>query len=341
MIYLSSVGCTQQRSINDCREKQVNFEEREESIFIKLETSNISNKFNVWYPYNIIKANYHLVLLMDSLYRYTKSDYIENNIKKNIKWMSDYRNRLCKYYRQTYQLSDSISEFAMADSIVENAKKLWNFSVLNENCIDDIWLIFEQYNEYEKLFRICETEEQKEMLTKEFVEWTKLEKLFNDLYAKCEYLRYWNNTSYIEAQILGGITDSMRAHRDLYKNEYSVLTDNLDSDGDFYIIPGGEYGTDLISAQNLLISSCEKAVENNYCPDDHCYLGSNGEGYIASDYLSLYDNTKLILTKLPQQIDSWCKSRQQWGSSYWFDPKFSLFNTTEVLIKLAHNISAI
>lgn len=283
-----------------------------------------------WTADTIIKTNPRLVHLMDTLYQYTRIELPLNDISSNRKWMKEYRNQLCNYYKETHQ-SDSLSDFAMADSIIAEANTLWNLDndestmgMIINNDVKLTRLIFEQFNEYEKLNSICENEEQKEILLAEFSEWMKFESLFYKLFANCVDLYFWGGT--ISGPIrTSGALNICEAHIDLYKKEYLIISNSVNQWED--------NGTFLRSAQSLLISCCQQALEEYYCP----------EAVDSVRYNEIYKETKTLLYELPKQIDTWCESRQSWELEMctdWLRPEYAR-HTSEVLIKLAHIISSV
>lgn len=246
--------------------------------------------------------------------------------------MNNYRNIPCKYYKETRQI-DSISDYAMADSIIVEANILWDvhkddstMGMIVSNGTELTRLIFQQYNEFEKLNRICKTDEQRAMLRAEFAEWINLENLFYKIICNCVYLKYWSGT------IGGPIRTAyaliiLQAHIDLYKKELLILSGNWGSWKDD--------GTFLNPAKNLLIECCEQAYLEYDYPNDTCM---NHE-----DFKQLQKETKSLIKKLPWQIEEWCKTRQPWEEEMCTDGLRSEYprHTAEVLIKLANIISSI
>lgn len=282
-----------------------------------------------WSADTIITLNPRLVALMDTLYQYTRNEYSEKNINANIQWMRNYRKQLCKYFIDTHK-SDSISEFAMADSIIAEADALWeldnNYSTMGMIVGNDIKrtrLIFVQFNEYDKLNSICNSEEQRKMLLAEFNEWLRLEKLFSEFYANCVDLHFWGGS--ISGPIrTAGILSIWITHISLYKKEYSILTKSVDGWDD--------NGTFLTPAYDLLISCCNQAIEEYYSSD-----------ITDEDYRYQYEKTKNLLKQLPVKIDSWCKARNPWENEMctdWLRPEYPR-HTSEVLIGLANIISSV
>lgn len=289
-----------------------------------------SESLAYWTADTILKTNPRLVCLMDTLYQYVRNELPENDVNTNRKWMQDYRNQIYNYYKKTRQ-SDSISDFAVADSIIAEANALWSLDndestmgMIISNDVKLTRLTFQQFNEYEMLNSICESEEQKEILLEEFTEWLKLESLFCKIFANCVDLHYWGGTMSGPIRTSGAL-EILKAHIDLYRKEYSIISNSANQWED--------NGTFLCSAQNLLISCCKQALDEYYCPD---YRDS-------IKYNELYNETKSLLNELPEHIDAWCKSRQAWKnemSTDWLRPEYTR-HTSEVLIKLTHIISSV
>lgn len=216
-----------------------------------------TNILEFWTADTIIKTNPKLVQIMDTLYQYVHQKYIDNELDNNIRWMNNYRESLCNYYRET-RLSGSISDFAMADSIIEEANILWNLNkddstmgMIISNDTELTRLIFQQYNEFEKLNRLCETDKQRGLLKTEFAEWIKLENLFCEIFSNCVSLKYWGGS--IAGPIrTSGALEILQAHIDLYKQEYIIISNSGDSWRD--------KGTFLKPAKNLLIDCCNQAL---------------------------------------------------------------------------------
>jgi len=122
-----------------------------------------------WTADTILKTNCQLVQLMDALYQYVRDDsFPSESLKDEIERMGRYRLKLCKYYDTKYPSTDSISSLEKADSVISEARALWSIDndystmgMIIHNDTERTRLIFEQFNEYDKLRSICETEEQK------------------------------------------------------------------------------------------------------------------------------------------------------------------------------------
>lgn len=325
LILLCNLGCNNSKS--DTTDDTEMGDSIMEDSFMEDDSS---KSLEFWTADTIIKINPRLVRLMDSLYQYTRHELPLNDVRNNRKWMQGFRNQLCNYYRET-RYPDSISDFAMADSIIAEAYSLWNFDkdestmgMIISNDIERTRLIFEQFNEYEKLNSICESEEQREILLSEFTEWLDVENLFYTIFANCVDSYFWGGS------ISGIIKTSaalriLNVHIDLYKKEYAIISNSVNQCED--------NGTFLRPAQNLLISCCKQALDEWYNP-----VNAN-----SLRYCQLYTETKSLLNELDMHVDAWCKSRQMWENvvcTDWLKPEYAR-HTSEVLIKLANIISSV
>ncbi len=296
-------------------------------------TPDFTKSLEFWTDDTIIKLNPKLVQIMDTLYQYVNQELFYNGLNDNIIWMNNYRNTLCNYYRETRQI-DSISDYAMADSIIVEANILWDvhkdnstMGMIVSNDTELTRLIFQQYNEFEKLNSICKTEGQRAMLRTEFAEWIKLEDLFYRIFANCVDLHYWGGSIRGPIKTRGAL-DILQSHIDLYKKEYSILTIQ---DKEW-----NDYGTFIKSAQDLLISCCKQALIEYYYADET-------DIRFKELYRMTYQDTKILISKLPEYIDAWCKSRKPWEEEVCTDWLRSEYprHTSEVLLRLAHIISSV
>ncbi len=282
-----------------------------------------------WTADTIVKMNPRLVSLMDTLYQYVSSEFFESDVNGNLQWMRKYRNQLCEYYKE-YKCADCIPEFVIADSVLSEARVLWsihtddsNMGNIVNNDVECTRIIFEQFNEFDKLYSVCDNSEQRQILLHEFDEWLKLRGLFYKIYVNCVYLYYWGG-SCCSAVSSGGALEIWSAHIDLYKSEYQFITKEewkFDNRGSF-----------LTPSRDFLISCVEKALVEYY------YSNETGD-----EYKTLYEETKTIAKQLPSCIDSWCASRKPWEDEMCTDGTRSAYqrNTSGHLIKLASIISSI
>lgn len=284
-----------------------------------------------WTADTILKTNPKLVKIMGELYQYIGSDnFLSSNLKNDILWMDSFRGELCKYYKRNHP-TDTISQYAMADSVIAEARDLWSLytdeSTMGRVIDYDVeWtrVVFEQFNEFSKLCSICKTDQQQKMLIDEFSAWIKLEKIFSKIYVDCVHLCFWGGSIVSPTCIAGNIM-LWESHVELYRKEYKIETNMEDGVSDT--------GTFLIPARQLLIECCKQAVKEHYNED--------GEHEIA--YLQTINDVKRNVSKFPQYIDQWIEKRKPWEEEMHHDYLGTLHtrNTAEILIFMASQISSI
>ena len=303
----------------------------EQTSVVNIVKSSDTDGLEFWTDDTVFYTNPTLVRIMDVVYRYTRSDnFPSSNIIDDIRWMDNFRDSLCVYYKKTYSI-DSISTFAMVDSVISEARKLWSLDtdestmgMIVNNSVERTRLIFEHFNEFSKLNSICKTEKQRTMLLDEFDAWIKLEQIFSGIYADCVDLEFWGGS------IAGPIRTSgylalCQCHIDLYKKEYNLLIDNEDEWTDT--------GTFLPQARQLLIECCKQAIKEYYYKEDEC----------DERYEDTYKDVKHSVSKLPQYIDQWINKRKPWEEEMctdWLRPAYSR-NTAEVLIRMSSLICSV
>lgn len=280
----------------------------------------------------ILKTNYPLVRLMDTLYQYVKSDsFPSESLRSEIQWMENYRHKLVSYYDLTHTENDYIFPLDKADSVISEARELWNIDkdystigMIIHNDTERTRLIFEQFNEYEKLLTVCRTEHQKNLLYNELVEWFELEQLFSQLYANCVDLYYWSG-SIAGPKRTNGYISIWQSHIDMYKNEYLFLATHES------VRTWTDTGTFLKPAKELLLSCSKQALAEYYCRNSDV------------GYEELYRDTQELIRDLPRRIDSWIKARKSWEDEMSSDSLHQTYsrNTSTVLIKLANIISSV
>lgn len=268
---------------------------------------------------------------MDSLYQFVRSDsFPTKSLDEKIKWMENYRLQLCSYFDSKHPQDCNASMFTKADSVISEARALWapdtdyssNEMIIQIN-VELTGLIFVQFNEYDRLQRVCQTDAQKDLLHNEFEEWVKLEQLFSEIYANCVDLHFWGG-SIAESTKISGYCSIWRSHIDLYMKEFVIL-ENYN---------GGwkDNGTFLAPAREILNSCCKQALTEYY------HQNGNDERY-----QKLYEDTQKLMQDLILQVEAWINVRKPWEDEMSTDFLHQTYsrNTSEVLIKMANIISSV
>ena len=220
----------------------------------------------------LLEANPRLMRLMDTLYRHTRREsFPAEDIRDDIKWMDAFRQRLCRYYADTRHvrnqpaIADTMSVYAIADSVIAEARRLWEldcddttWGIAVRNFIEYSHVAFEHFNAYSALCNACGEEAPKELLTREFAAWMKLAKVFSDLNDDCCDLYYWGGS--IRQPIkTGNVVEIWKAHVGVYRRELQLAVNVFFSDP--------VNGTFLPPACRLLLE-CSRQAVGKACGED-------------------------------------------------------------------------
>ena len=299
------------------------------NILMTEKSSDVEGLLGFWATDTILKTNYKLVMLMDTLYRYVHTaQFSSSALEDNTEWMNKYRNQLCRYYKVNQLGTDTISNYAKADTVIEASRKLWKLDsdgstagLTISNGIERTRLIFQQYNEYVRLLELCETDGQKGLLKDEFKAWIDLNTLMSEIYSDCVYLRYWGGS--ITGPVRSaGILQILESHISMYQKDRSLLNDN------FYLYK--DNGVFMECAKNLLLDCCQSALKEYVYEDEK-----------SESYKELTTVAKQKVSTLPIVIGKWIKARESWANETNELEEGHKKNTSEVLVRLSILISSL
>ena len=299
------------------------------NILMTEKSSDVEGLLGFWATGTILKTNYKLGMLMDTLYRYVHTTQFSSSaLEDNTEWMNKYRNQLCRYYKVNQLGTDTISNYAKADTVIEASRKLWKLDsdgstagLTISNGIERTRLIFQQYNEYVRLLELCETDGQKGLLKDEFKAWIDLNTLMSEIYSDCVYLRYWGGS--ITGPVRSaGILQILESHISMYKKDRSLLNDN------FYLYK--DNGVFMECAKNLLLDCCQSALKEYVYEDEK-----------SESYKELTTVAKQKVSTLPIVIGKWIKARESWANETNELEERHEKNTSEVLVRLSILISSL
>ena len=299
------------------------------SILMTEKSSDVEGLLGFWATDTILKTNYKLVMLMDTLYRYVHTaQFSSSALEDNTEWMNKYRNQLCRYYKVNQLGTDTISDYAKADTVIEASRKLWKLDsdgstagLTISNGIERTRLIFQQYNEYVRLLELCETDGQKGLLKDEFKAWIDLNTLMSEIYSDCVYLRYWGGS--ITGPVRSaGILQILESHISMYQKDRSLLNDN------FYLYK--DNGVFMECAKNLLLDCCQSALKEYVYEDEK-----------SESYKGLTTVAKQKVSTLPIVIGKWIKAHESWANETNELEERHEKNTSEVLVRLSILISSL
>lgn len=284
-----------------------------------------------WTADTILKANRELVALINPLYQYVNTDSLSSlSFENDLKWMNEYRKRLCKYYNTNKLGTDTISEYAKADTVIEASRKLWKLdsddSTMGMNVrngIEYTRLVFQQFNEYAQLLDICKTKQQRKLLKDEITAWYELEELLSKAYTDCTYLKYWGG-SYASSASLNGRLKILESHITLYRRDKSILKNDFET--------WNNQGIYLECVKELPVNCFLIKLKESI------YEEENG-----NDYAELLKTTKKDISELSSRINKWITAHQAWikETEEYNSEDISELYLGNILIELSYIISSI
>lgn len=284
-----------------------------------------------WTADTILKANRELVALINPLYQYVNTDSLSSlSFENDLKWMNEYRKRLCKYYNTNKLGTDTISEYAKADTVIEAGRKLWKLDSddstmgMNvKNGIEYTRLVFQQFNEYAQLLNICKTEQQRILLKDEITAWYELEELLSKAYTDCTYLKYWGGSCASSASS-AGMLKILESHITLYRRDKSILENDFE----------------IWNNQGIYLECVKELPVNCFLIKlkESIYEEENG-----NDYAELLKTTKKDISELSSRINKWITAHQAWikETEEYNSEDISEKYLGNILIELSYIISSI
>lgn len=268
-------------------------------LMMEEECANVES-LEFWTADTILKINRELVALISPLYQYVYTDSLSSlSFENDLKWMNEYRKRLCKYYNAKKLGTDTISEYAKADTVIEASRKLWELdsddSTMGMNVrngVEYTRLIFQQFNEYAQLFDICKTEQQRKLLKDEITAWYELEELLSKAYADCTYLKYWGG-SCASSTSSAGMLKILESHITLYRRDKSILKNDFET----------------WDNQGIYVECVKELPVNCFLIKlkESIYEEENG-----NDYAEQLKTTKKDISELSSRINKWITAHQAW-----------------------------
>lgn len=252
-----------------------------------------------WTADTILKTNKELVALMNPLYQYVHADSLSAlTFEKDLKWMNEYREKLCNYYNANQLGTDTISPYAKADAVIEVSRELWKLdsddSTMGMNVrngVEYTRLVFQQFNEYAQLLDICKTDKQRKLLKDEMMAWLELEDLLSKAYTDCTYLKYWGG-SYASPASSAGMLQIWESHISLYRKDKGILKNDFEA----------------WDTQGLYVE-CVKELPVK------CFLIKLKESIYeeeGEEYKEQLNTTKQDISQLSSKIKKWTTAHQLW-----------------------------
>jgi len=193
-----------------------------------------------WTSDTAYSTNADLLLLLDTLYQHVRTDGFPSEVKKEERWMSEYRSRLVAYYDAFSEGNDTISQFAKADSVLNEGARLLelgsHWSTMEMVVYNSTVFTFDRFKEYSMLTRIvnsCESDEAKELVYKEWSLYEQMLKKIGIIASNMVSLNNWGGS------ISGPLSTASylqisESRRDMYQTILDIVKgDGWDNTGVF------------------------------------------------------------------------------------------------------------
>lgn len=264
-----------------------------------LDSAELSNSLVYWTSDTAYSTNAELLLLLDTLYQHVSADNFPSEVKKEEKWMSDYRSRLVAYYDAHTQGKDSLSQYAKADSVLNEGARLLElgckWSTMEMIVNSGITLTFDECREYGLLTQLvnsCESDEAKDLVYKEWHVYERMLGKIGIIASNMVELNYWGG-SIIGPVCTAKYLQISQSRRDMYQTLLNIInSDEWDSTG-----------VDLENAERLLFGCCSTSLKGIVKESDE-YLEGNGEES-RRVYAETIKGTEYEISELRPIVKEW------------------------------------
>lgn len=227
-----------------------------EEYMNSLDSVELQNSLVFWAPDTAFTTNADLLLLLDTLYQHVRMEDFPSEVMMEEKWMADYRSRLVAYYDSSYG-KDTLSIFIKADSVLNEGARLlelgnsWTTMEMIVN--NDAQFTLDRCREYgllTQLINICETNEAKELVYKEWALYERMLKKMGLVVANMVSLNYWGGSICGPLRTASYLQLS-QSRRDMYQTLLNIVnSDGWDNTG---VYPE--------NAKRLLFDSFDTAIK--------------------------------------------------------------------------------
>lgn len=199
-----------------------------EEYLNSLDSTDLQNSLVYFASDTAFTTNANLLLLLDTLYQHVKKDEFPSDVKKEEKWMADYRSRLAAYYDSSYG-KDTLSIIIKADSVLNDGVGLLELDCDRSTMgmiVDNVaQLTLNRCKEYgllSQLIESCKTNDTKELVYKEWALYEQMLNKIRHIAANMSNLNYWSGS------IVGPLRTASYLHisqsrRDMYQ---TLLNEN-------------------------------------------------------------------------------------------------------------------
>ena len=255
-----------------------------------LDSAELREGLVVWTTDTAFATNADLLLLLDTLYQHVRSEDFPAEVRKEERWMADYRSKLGAFYDKYSLGSDTVSIYTKADSVFNLGVRLMElgnlWSTMEMIVYNSTKFTFNRCREYGLLTQLLKSRKNVEGLDLIYKEWALYEKMLKKIRliaGNMVRLNYWGGSivgplgTYSYLQI-------SQARRDMYQTILNIVKDDN----------WNQTGVPLENAERLLLDCCSTALYQ---------LDENEED--REEFVETVKETETAIRELRPIIDEW------------------------------------
>lgn len=182
-----------------------------------------------WIDSTICIPNPDLVLLLDTLYRHSRSEKFFKRDTSELGWMRSYQEQVYMYYDRHNMGNSQIYDYEKVCAMLNYVEKAYGevgmgFESAVTNCIVAYWSTFRDYAAFMQMQKLCENKKQEEALFAKWKAWKDLEEAFTPFWTDCVELSYFGGSQADQVRTMGYSRISS-AHISMYEREIYGLDD--------------------------------------------------------------------------------------------------------------------
>ncbi len=244
-----------------------------------------------WASDTAVATNPRLMVLLDTLYQHVRKDDFPAEAKKEEKWMTEYRSKLCLYYDSASLGRSNLSNFKKAERVLEEGAKLLKLgsqeSTMEMIVYNGALATFEQYKAYTLLTQMANKFRNQKTKDLVYEEWTlseKMRKQTTKVVVKLIGLSYWGGS-------ISGVvcTDAACKILNARNDRYQIIQGKKKT---------RDKDVSLNKFEDALVNSCNKSLEE---------MAKYSEYNPGTGFYNELQNTKSEIKKLRPIISKWIK----------------------------------
>ena len=241
-----------------------------------------------------------LMHLLDTLNQHVEAESFPSEVKREEKWMSDFRSRLSAYYDSHSLGSDTVSIYAKADTVLNKGIRLLeldnHWSTMEMIMYNSTVYTYDRLREYGLLTQVinsCENERAKELVYKEWSLYEQMLKKIEAIASNMVCLNYWGGS------ITGPLSTAsylqiLKSRRDMYQTILDIMKgDGWDTTGVY-----------LCNAERFLFDCCATSLKRIIDESDEFVGGDEGNEQ-ANGFYETTEKTKVATQELRPIINEW------------------------------------